>query len=67
MRSLQPSGIDEVERAGNTRPETMRIRLLMVAGSTGQRNTVHPYRQGFEAQGVPATWRSDDPRLYKHE
>ena len=37
------------------------------AGSTGRRNTVHRYRQGFEAYGVPATWLSDDPRLYKHE
>ncbi len=40
---------------------------LWVAGSTGRRNTVHPYRQGFEAYGVPATSLSDDPKLYKHE
>src|SRR5215471_19158277 len=31
------------------------------AGSTGRRNAVHPYRQGFEAYGLPATWLSDDP------
>jgi hypothetical protein len=42
-------------------------RLLPAAGSTGRRNTVHPYRQGFEAYGLPATWLSDDPKLCKHE
>jgi len=40
---------------------------LRVAVSTGRRNTVHPYRQGVEAYGVPVTWLGDDPRLYKHE
>jgi hypothetical protein len=39
----------------------------MAAGSTGRRNTVHPYRQGSEAYGLPATWLSDVPRSYKHE
>ena len=40
---------------------------LLVAGSIGRRNTVHPYRQGFEAYGLPAMSLSDDPRLYIHE
>jgi hypothetical protein len=45
----------------------VRERLLSAAGSTGRRNTIHLYRQRFEAYGLPATWLSDDPRLYKHE
>jgi hypothetical protein len=29
--------------------------LVRVAGSTGRRNTVYPYRQEFDAYGLPAT------------
>jgi len=46
---------------------SMRERPQQTAGSTGQRSTVHPYRRGSEADGVPATWLSADPRWYKHE
>ena len=48
-------------------PDERVERLLSTAGSTGRRNTFHPYRQRFEIEGLPATWLNDDPRLYKYE
>jgi hypothetical protein len=75
-KSLQSTAFQEIFELfenvcfGETRPSAgsicdIREGLTSAAGSTGRRNTVHPYRQGFEAYGLPATWLNDDPGLYK--
>jgi hypothetical protein len=53
--------------ACGTTPKPELPRSLSTAGSTGRRNTFHPYRQGLKSKVFQATSLNDDPRVYKHE